>query len=258
MTYFKIFTILFIFTIGFSNCKHENNPNYIIPKDKFIDLLIDIHKTDALLNSVSMTDNKLDNQDSLSYYNKIFQDYGITRAQFYNTFGYYTENMAEFLELQKIVMDSLSVEFKLLDSLERLSLQNQDLWTLKREWILPEDGVTNSIPYKHPTQKAGNYRITAEIMSYSDDLSKDLHFKIGAYYNDGTEDIKTTKIKMKTAQWDNYSLTVSINPAKTLSYIEVEILAHSHKTTYMHVQVRGIMLTFEDLSDTQSSIDSVQ
>lgn len=254
MTYLKTLTIIIFFSFSFYSCNQNNKSNELISKRTFINILIDLHKTDALLSNIDLMDKKLTNTDSLSYYNKIFQDYNITRAQFYYTFDYYTHHMSDFLALQKIVIDSLNNEFEILDSLTKIGLQQQDLWTLKREWSLPEDGVTNSIPFKFATQKAGNYTLTAEIKSYPDDLSKDLMMKIGAYYSDSTMDEKTIKIELKNASWKQYTLSVSVNPNKRLNYIEVELLSHSNKTTYMHVQVKGIMLTYEEL---ENAIDSI-
>lgn len=252
MTNYKSFIIIIFSFLFLFSCKQDNDPNNLLSKKEFISIMIDIHKTDALLSNLSLMDNKLSIPDSMSYYNKLFQDYGITREQFYNTFRYYTENMADFLEIEKIVMDSLNQEYQLLDSLERLSMELEDLWTLKREWNLPKDGVTNSLHYKHVSQKAGNYTISAQIKSYPDDLSKDLQITIGAYYVDGTKDIRTEKILVKNATWKAYSVTVSVNPNKRLSFIEGEILSHSHKTTYMHVQVKDIMLTYTELDDAQA------
>ncbi len=250
----KIFIIIFLYIFTFSSCNNSRNaPNNIISREKFTKILIEIHKTDALLNVIGVMDNKLSKPDSMSYYNKIFQEYGITRQQFYYTFNYYIENMADFMEIQQVVIDSLKNEFNRIDSLERLSLAQQDLWTLKRTWNLPTDGVTNSIPFKIIMQKKGNYTITAEIKSYPDDLSKDLSITIGVYYADTTEDVKTQKITVKDVQWHQYTLQVSTNPNKELLYISGEVLAHSQQTTYMHVQVKDIMLTFEDLRDANDT-----
>ncbi|MBN2662904.1 MAG: DUF4296 domain-containing protein [Bacteroidales bacterium] len=254
MTYFKTLTIIIFFSVSFFACNQNDKSNELIPKKTFINLLIDLHKVDALLNNMGLMDNKLTNEDSLSYYNKIFQDYDITRAQFYYTFDYYTHNMSDFLELQKIVIDSLNNEFILLDSLAKIGLRQQDLWTLKREWSLPKDGVTNSIPFKFATKNPGNYTLTADIKSYPDDLSKELEMKIGAYYSDASEDVNAVKIDVKNGTWKQYSVKVSVNPNKQLSYIEVELLSHSNNTTYMHVQVKGVMLTFEELDNALDSV----
>ncbi len=248
---FKFLILVFILTISLISCKEETYRYNKIERKKFIKILIDIHKNDALIKLEELSDKNLKKVDSLSYYNQIFKEHGITRAQFYNTFEYYIKNMDDFLEMQKIIVDSLNARYNYIDSINRLNLEKNDLWKLKRTWTLPDDGITNSIPFKHISNKSGNYTISAEIKSFEDDLSKSLKIRIEAHYEDTTENFRQKDIYTKNGEWEKYNVTISTNPNKKLKFIKGELLSHSNKTTYMHVKVKNIMLTFEKTEDTE-------
>ncbi len=237
------YLFILIFLVFFS-CKSKNSEENLnlMSRKQFIKILIEIHKADALLGFQSLTDQKLSHPDSLSYYNQIFKEYNISRIEFYQTIKYYLENMEKFIEIQKIVIDSLKNQYQLTDSLERLSLKNNDLWDLKRKWSLPDDGVTNTIPFKIMITLQGSYTLSASILSYNDDLSKDLQLKVVAVYDDNFKDEKSIKISVKNSSWKDYSVSIITNPNKSLRYIEGEVLSHNPTTTYMHIDVKDIML----------------
>ena len=247
-------SVFFVFSCNSSKDEHSDD---VLNKRKFISIMIDIHKADALMNKESLFDNKLEYQDSLSYYNQIFKKYNTTREVFYNSVYYYLNDMNKFIEIQKIIVDSLNAKFTYLDSLEKLSLQSNDLWVLKRTWSLPDDGVTNSIPFKVSTNKQGNYRLSAKISSSPDDLSKDLKIVIIATYVDESFNEEELKITTKKEDWRDYSIIVQTNPRKRLKSIEGEVIAHSANTTYMHLRVKDIMLTYEPFEDS-TSVDSLE
>lgn len=259
----KIFIALLFFSIIFfysCNNKEEGHSTSTLNKNEFIKILIDIHQADAFLTTKSLFDNKITHTDSLSYYNQIFIKYGITREEFYNTVKYYLNDINKFIELQKVVIDSIDARYAYLDSIQKLSMLKKDLWNLKREWSLPEDGVTNAINFDLKIQKHGYYTLTAKIMSYPDDLSKGLKMKIIANYSDNTSETKEVKVLTKRAEWKEYSIVVQTNPKKNLKKIEGEILSHSNTTTYMHLQVKDIMLTYEskkeEIPENNTNIDT--
>ncbi len=260
----RLFYAVIIFAVFFLNfCKSEKQEaktTDILSRRQFISILIDIHIADALLNKEGLFDSKLTHPDSMSFYNYIFIKHNTSRQIFYNTLYFYLEDMNKFSEIQAIVIDSLTKKYELLDSLEKISLKQQDLWDMKRNWSLPEDGVTNSLPFKIKIQKHGTYRLSAKIISYPDDMSKDLSLKIIATYSDSTFDVREEKARTKDAVWRDYNVIINTNPSKRLEYIEGEVLYHATTTTYMHLQVSEIMLTFaEPEKDTVSnSIDSLK
>jgi len=251
------FHIIFLYAIIglllFGNCKKDRHTG-IIPKKKFTQILLEIHIADALLTKENKIDAKLKYPDSLSYYNQIFKKFNISREQFYNSITYYMQDMQSFVDIEKSVIDSLNFRFQLLDSLERLSLKKQDLWQKKRNWSLPDDGVTNAIPFKIIANKSGTYTLMAEILLYPDDMSKDLKMRIKVDYTDGTSDERTVKIVGRNAVWQQYTITLTTNPKKQIKgFISGEVLSFANSTTYMHLQVRNIMLTYADYPNADSN-----
>ncbi len=248
--------LFFIFGYG---CRNDNkDAKNVMNRKEFISILIDIHRADALFGYQSLFDAKIKNPDSLSYYNDIFKQYDITREEFYNTVVFYLQNMNNFIEIQAVVIDSLTKELDYLDSLELISLEQRDLWPLKREWLMPEDGITNDIAFNIPMRNAGNYKLIAKIISYPDDKSKGLKMRLLARYSDSSVVEKEVRIAVRKTSWVEYTAEISTNPDKKLVSIEGQITSHSPKTTFMHLSVKDIMLTYAPTKDATSNDDSVE
>ncbi len=243
-------------------CKKDRHSS-IIPQKKFTEILTEIHIADALLTKENKLDAKLKYPDSLSYYNQIFKKYNVSREQFYNSITYYMQDMQTFIDIEKSIVDTLNARFQILDSLERLSLAKQDLWQKKREWTLPDDGVTNAIPFQVIANQNGIYNLIAEVLLYPDDMSKDLKMKIHVDYTDGTSDERTVKIVGRNATWQQYSISLTTNPNKQVKgFVSGEVLSHASSTTYMHLRVRNIMLTYAkypnaDTTNNQLEIQAI-
>ncbi len=251
-----LFSVLIVFVVSCGKKSANTTSNEIMSKNDFVSILIDIHKFDAILTKESLFDNKLTHPDSLSYYNEIFKKHNVTREVFYNTMYHYLNNINKFMVLEQIVIDTLKAQHHLLDSLYDISSENNDLWNLKRSWKLPDDGVTNSIPFSFPVTKKGNYTISIEVLSYPDDLSKDLKMIFKANYADQTKDSVAVKIITRNTAWKEYSLTLSTNMNKELLNVEGEIFSHAKNTTYMHLDVKDIKLLYVPYKDAQKT-DSI-
>jgi hypothetical protein len=161
-----------------------------------------------------------------------------------------------FVNIEKIVLDSLNKRYNYLDSLDNIVLKKNDIWNLKKSWNLPKDGVTNSIPFNFYTNKNGTYTISAKIRVYDDDMSKDLKIELFAYYANGTHDSRFLRIRKDSEQWEDYSLAIHTNGRKKLDHIGGHILGHTISTNYMHIAVKDICLIFKP--DSNDKIKSVQ
>lgn len=253
-----MFLFLLINTIFIIGCNKKNSQSSeTISRRKFIRILIDIHKTDAFLGIENLNDNFfLDHADSLSYYNSIFKKYNVTVQEFYNTVEYYVKNMDKFLEIEKVVVDSLKNQYANLDSMSRIEFKSNDIWNLKRFWSLPEDGTINPIYFKILTDKSGTYTLEATFFQYPDDLSEDLSMKLFvSYQEDSTKSSKILNIHLKKKVWQKFSVSIVTNSNRTLQYIEGYLLWHSAGTSYMHLKVKDISLFLEQKDTT--SVDSL-
>lgn len=103
-------TISFIFFGGIilMACNTNKVPDKVIPKDKMVNVLVDMHIADAVLSKVRNQDTMLMMASSKYYY--IFKKYSIDSAKFTNSLKYYYFELDEFNELYKQVLDTLTAK----------------------------------------------------------------------------------------------------------------------------------------------------
>jgi hypothetical protein len=89
-----------------------NVPSDIIQKEKMIQILVDVHVADAVLENKNGTDRRVPEQTT-AIYTQIYKNHGITRAEFLKSYHYY--------ETQPELMDKLYEE--LLSELSRRQAQ---------------------------------------------------------------------------------------------------------------------------------------
>lgn len=254
----KIIWLIIGLMIIFQSCRKEVS-QHTIPKKKFEAILIDMFVADAVLNKENLTDAKLPNIDSLSYYNYIFKKYNVSRENFYNSYKFYLSHLDQLVKIQSNVLDSIKSRFNYLDSIQKIKYEQNNLWPLKVKWSLPDDGVVYDIPFKIYSSRIGRYSLIAKIKVYPDDLSRDLKMLLKVTYKDSTEYSKFVRILQREEDFKDYSVEISINPHKIPVTIEGAILEHSKSTTYMHIDVKDIILTFEPLSQEQNTeIDTLK
>lgn len=241
MKFCAILVFVFIF-MGVISCNNRDKP--VVEKSVFKDILTDIYMADAVLTTEEKYDNMLERKDSLSYYNYIFKKYNISRNDFYGVYKYYTENLEEFVELQQQIVDDLNAEYEILDSIDMQNTKNKNLWTLKNEWSLPEDGVTNSIPFEFDAIEAGVYELKMKVYLFRNDLSVDLRIELVAVYDDETEQEVQMPIKYIFDKWQDVDISILTDSDKNLRFISGNLLAHSSSTTYMRVMVKDIFLIY--------------
>ena len=106
-----IYQVVLVLTIIFCSCQKKNR--YIIPEDKFVDILVDIHIADAFYSNNQYGELKLSKIDSSVYYKVIFEKYNIEKAKFDSTLKAYT--------MQPIVMES--IYDKVIDKLKKIEAE---------------------------------------------------------------------------------------------------------------------------------------
>ncbi|WP_266205445.1 DUF4296 domain-containing protein [Pontibacter kalidii] len=104
----RLFSILFCLSL--LGCQPQDNqkPKDMIPQEKLVRILADIHTAEALIeSSVIYPDTALMtyNQEQ----EKILEQYNVTQEQFKDTYNYYLRNLREMDVLYEIVVDTLSM-----------------------------------------------------------------------------------------------------------------------------------------------------
>src|SRR6188768_4013198 len=93
-----VLLLTFASSIFLFSCKEpEKEQPGILPKDKMIDVLVDIHIAEASSESHGLTSIQI-NQLVAVKYEGVLQKHGITRPQFQTAFDYYLRHPAELDE----------------------------------------------------------------------------------------------------------------------------------------------------------------
>lgn len=120
MRYFFLTVLIF----NISCISSTNAPDNLIPKEKMVDILVDIHIADGMFTSHKIRQDYI-LSDSINYYDKIFEHYGYNRKDFDTSVYYYSHNINEYNKIYIEVLNRLSeMEAKVKE--EEQLLQQQD------------------------------------------------------------------------------------------------------------------------------------
>jgi len=98
--------------------------DYVIPRDKFVDVLVEMHIMDAVTNAPEYY-RKFGKNDSVNIYAGIFRKYDVTQAQFDSTMVMYTRQPDKYLKVYDDVILKLNLKRdKMLDN--EPSFQKED------------------------------------------------------------------------------------------------------------------------------------
>ncbi len=252
---YKIFPLIFLILLA-TSCSDSSDikKRDILDDDKFLSLLVDMHKAEGIISASNI---KIDrkNGDSISIYNSILKKHNVSRLDFNNTVKYYTFHTDEYL----VFYDSIKSEFKKLNNHIKMKIEEEikikqeeklkkkdtlNLWKLKKEWILPDDGDKIPIAFKLIKNKQGNYKLNAKIKVFKDDKSVNQRMTIIANYTDGTKDLNSTETIVKDGKYEVYTVSVSTDKKKKLKFISGWILDHSKNTGEKHAHVEEISLKY--------------
>ena len=84
-------------------CQTNNEPENLVPRKQFIEMLVDVQLTDAVLTNLQYYDKKF-TDSTMSYYNWIYIKHEVNEAKFDSTITYYSDNPAKFDKILTEVM----------------------------------------------------------------------------------------------------------------------------------------------------------
>lgn len=97
------------------SCSQDSTPDNVIPKDKMIGILLDIHIAEAKVNELRMP---LDS--ALSYYlflqNKTFEKHDTDSATYHYSMDYYSKNISKLDKIYEVVLDSLNLRAEIVNN----------------------------------------------------------------------------------------------------------------------------------------------
>jgi hypothetical protein len=250
-----IFSIIIsgLMTIG-CTCNEKVRKREIIKDDKFYSILIDMHMAEGIISSTNIRQTKALN-DSISIYNYILKKHEVSRIEFVKTIEYYTQHPEKYI----VFYDSLEKNFNRLDKQLKKELKSEkeiqktkdstNLWNLKENWRLPEDGKTNPIAFKIHVVTHGMYTLSARIKVFKDDQSINQRMTIIANYEDGSKDLNTIATILKEEKFEEYEVSLATDSTKILNSISGWLLDHSKGTISKHVHVEEIKLKYAKQTD---------
>jgi hypothetical protein len=239
----RIFLLLSL-VLCLVSCKNKSTKDYIIPRDKFREILVHLNLVDGYYAS-NYNQNYL-NRDTV-FYQEVFAKYNCSRAQFDSTFKYYTNHPKKFdeicdemiTELQKMEQENFLLNAFITDSAK-------NIYKGKKHWILPRDGMTQRIPFSIAIKDTGNYTIAVQLKLLSSDHAKNPRLTAYFWYKDGTkegfrDDFEKTPYKI-TPGFAVYKVTKRLRSRK-VTHIKGWILDYDpYKYAYRFVEVKNISI----------------
>lgn len=225
--------LLSVFLI--SACKKKAEKPDFINQENFINMLIDIHITDA-----SMSENNIyrsgNNYRPSYYYNSIYSKYNLDKQKFDSVIGYYTANLDEFETVYEKVIDSLNrLETKLKIELSKSKeiMDTLNLWENKSiPKLVIEDGETknDTLSFDIPTYNTrGLYTIKAKYKLHNDDSADNLF--MNAFF------MKKNKDSISISQKIHFdTLIYKINASDT-NFIDIKLQLELSDSTYSNLKV---------------------
>ncbi len=105
--------IIILLSLGGCSRFKDPKPADLIPQEKMIQVLADIHVADALVEHRSGTQNNLPLTSAL--YARIYHNYGITAAQYKSSYSYYEAHPVQMDRMYEQVITELSKKEALLN-----------------------------------------------------------------------------------------------------------------------------------------------
>ncbi len=239
----KAVKILFaILIITFVSCKTESQQE---KRKRYADILFEIHKADAILNTLALNDRNLKN-DSLSYYNYVFKKMDITKEDYLEMIDYLVDNPKEYDFVYRIVMQKVNDFSQDNTPKETFKAPENDIWNQKRNYSLPLDGSQNAISFEVVADKPGIYTLEADYTIFHDCKSVNPRMTIIAVYTDQSIEQNETTGLLKDDKKTHYSVKIKTNDGKKLDKIRGWVYDHSSGTNEKHANIENITLTFQE------------
>lgn len=99
--------VIIIAILILHGCQKNKVPEYVIPTDDMVSILVDVHLTDGMLSSSEIR-RELAKKDSLNIYNILLHNYGYNRKDFDTSLFYYSKNFTLYDKIYKDVLNQLN------------------------------------------------------------------------------------------------------------------------------------------------------
>jgi len=249
--YINKYFIWFLLSIVLLSCSGIKK-KYLIPENKMVPLLVDMHIADAIGLDYTLGQKQL-RIDSTALYGWIFEKHEVTKMQFDSTMSYYAKHPDRLNKIYEKVISSLSKlesEIKQAENDEALK-KRITVWEDKKDYMLPNDGSTNRISFSVPISDLGVYTVTAQIKVFRDDEALAPRINTFFWYDNQTEEgyrdyFQSAPIK-KNEILNTYTITKPLRN-EDVTHIKGYIYNHSNQDTMFlkHAFITDIKIIYEN------------
>lgn len=185
----------------------------VLDREQFTALLIDMHTTDGLL-SINRGYTVEKEKKNYTYYNGIFEKYGITKADFDSCMYFYASQSQLFSEIYNVVIDTLS---------RRVTVEERVLQKLRANDSVnfykgPDTLVIDTFPFNYryvvDSIQPGNYKFNVMVRFDTLDAGKNNRISACFISADDKDTLKVRDIKLiadtleHRYQWSQYADSV--------------------------------------------------
>jgi len=256
------FSLFLLINLLFTLSCNENIDERIIPRDDFVDLLIELHCADAIITQKGLTGFKL--KDSIpAYYDFILTKYHTSRPGFNKTIAYYSEDVHEMLSIYDAVIANITNKipkklsdksiYKIFDhSLEEATVKSNpdkwfgvagiELWNKNKSLTITGLDTVNRLDLKTKLKYQCLLMLKASYIIYPDDSSKNLRMVLKVNYSDKTYELKEKLLPEKINSWKDYQVFIRTDSTKKTESLESYALQFDSLTGKRHVSVNNITL----------------
>lgn len=234
----------------------------IIPKDEFINMIVDLHQTDALMAQKGFSGLAL--FDSVpAYYEYIMEKYHVSREQFNNSISYYNEDLNIMLSIYDEVITRLKNKmpkkiddqsiYKIFDiALEYAEVKNnpdkwfgidgKELWAKPSSFSISTNDTANKADFKTKIKYHSLLMLKANVIVFNDDSAINQRMTLQINYKDSTFDKIEKKFTGKNAQWNYYQIFIKTDSLKKPESVECKIFEFDSISGRRHIMANNISL----------------
>lgn len=230
-------------------------PEGIIPKEKIIAVIEDVHVTDALLQSNNISKS---NEKALQYYEYIYSKHGITKEEFDSSMEYYAKNPKMLRKAYPEILRQLEVRDSLLKVKQQAKTDTLQLWQERTAYKF-EKYTNETLPVSILVSYPKTYTISAEIKIYGDSQVKEISPRFTFVAPDTTYVLPTKTLTTDTI-FQKFEISDMV---KDSTVIELKgdffPLENDSVEQFKHYEIRKIQIFTTDINfETTSSTLSLE
>lgn len=127
----KIILFAALLIMMFVSCKRDPVPRDAIQREKYVDILVDVHIAESIYKSRVML--KMDTLKSNELYLSVLKKYEVTEEEMLNTSLYYSRNQKEYDKIYAEVLSEISLLIEDQGDPNKKKLKEKELDKLKPE-----------------------------------------------------------------------------------------------------------------------------